>query len=688
MRNTVRVVIAVATMAAAMCARAGTDMVLTLTPGRQVVLTPLKVYPDSNSVAYDRSPYTCDGSGQVRWTNMTVGLYSWTAQWPPDTTTQPFIVPTNHVSGAGDWVRVEAKEVATPQSVTRPQDYPYSSTAMDAILKGYAVVGSGGLSFAPQPAAPYLSNYATIPPSSLVTTGGGFHGNADTATSATSSGTALAVDAGVTNAWRGDIQSSSSNLNASALGAGTVPLARLSNINSNNLDAATKAQLALAGTGGSGGSPQTNISYAAVTNAPWLTGASNIALAQLPSVVLTQGSAFSNATFIGTSTYAGWQISSNSAGDVTRTNGSAWSVLGANGNQTNSGSITASALYDGNGRIGETGLPDTIWGSRVIYVDATNGNDSFTFGTSNSPLKTIALALEHQEPGDVIVLRNGYYLLTSNYVLKAGLALVGVGSNYVTVDCKAPLLAYGPTIHLGDDCYIAGMTLRSANGTNYGASIGGYDVGSYVLPNAIKSVFHNALVENVHLIGESDCFFNRNTNTCTAAMVSCVVSSRWDCVAMQDGRSRLDCFNCTFIAKGTNITADGSYGNKKHCLYLEAYGTIRTFGCHFEADGKVGFVAEILGSAVSATNLFYSCTWTTNLENVGIFAPADFVGGAGAFMYWFGGQTLDPSRVDPNEDTEMVFEQVGTDPYPNAVTLSSVLSRNYARKKALAVLAQ
>jgi hypothetical protein len=170
MRNMVLAALTAATLLwSPVAAIAGTDMVLSLgSPGRSVVLTPLKVYPNAQSKAYDQGSYTTDTNGQIYWTNMSVGLYSWTAQWPPETTTQGFLVPTNHVSGVGDWVRVEANETAIPQNIVRPQDYPYSSTASDA---RYALQGSGGLSFLPQPAAPYLTQYATLPPTSLATTG-------------------------------------------------------------------------------------------------------------------------------------------------------------------------------------------------------------------------------------------------------------------------------------------------------------------------------------------------------------------------------------------------------------------------------------------------------------------------------------------------------------------------------------
>src|ERR1035437_3795593 len=65
-------------------------------------------------------------------------------------------------------------------------------------------------------------------------------------------------------------------------------------VNSNAFDDPTKAKLALAWAGG-GGTAQTNISYTAVTNAPWLTGTSN-----LDGTKITAGTVSSNALDVAT----------------------------------------------------------------------------------------------------------------------------------------------------------------------------------------------------------------------------------------------------------------------------------------------------------------------------------------------------------------------------------------------------
>jgi len=177
---TVKRTILAALAAAAMWGQSrAADMLFTIDPStpasartnRTVVFNPVMVWPTTGSSLKAKFSRTTDSNGQVWATNLATGLWTWTTLYPPESTTQYFLSPTNTPTGSGGWQPVEQNEVATPSQTLRPQDYPYSAAAMNQILKAYARTNTGGLGYVPQPAAPYLTNWAQIDTNALSAVG-------------------------------------------------------------------------------------------------------------------------------------------------------------------------------------------------------------------------------------------------------------------------------------------------------------------------------------------------------------------------------------------------------------------------------------------------------------------------------------------------------------------------------------
>ena len=95
---------------------------------RPILLTPLQLTPPfGTSPLYDRISGHTDTNGYYCLSNATPGLWMAAVSSPPDRTVFSILVPTN--SGQ---VWMDQILVATPRTVNRPQDYPYSAAASDA----------------------------------------------------------------------------------------------------------------------------------------------------------------------------------------------------------------------------------------------------------------------------------------------------------------------------------------------------------------------------------------------------------------------------------------------------------------------------------------------------------------------------------------------------------------------------
>lgn len=267
---------------------------------RKVVIKPLSApVGDTNTIfSLDWRTFTSDSSGMFSVSNMTPGLYSIELQSPPTLTKF-----TIGVSSTNETVYASTLLTTATNQTWPPSGTAYTVAASDA---RYSPIGAGGLAFVPQVGSQSLTNWSMLDTNALTLTsndvvtalgyapgtgsGSGItNGQSGVWFPSLSASNSLTIRVGPTNptpvlnwgrhlsllpplyvagglSWDTNDNGTFSftgghlagdgagltNLNASALASGTVPLARLSGISSNQFDAATSNQLALAGTATTG----------------------------------------------------------------------------------------------------------------------------------------------------------------------------------------------------------------------------------------------------------------------------------------------------------------------------------------------------------------------------------------------------------------------------------------------------
>jgi hypothetical protein len=238
--------------------------------------------------------------------------------------------------------------------------------------------------------------------------------------------------------------------------------------------------------------------------------------------------------------------------------------------------------------------------TNVIYVSPL-GSDATGDGSRTNPIATLARAATNQAPGTAIALSTGVFYITNAFRIPTNGAVIAAGIDRTIVKSYVtPLASAGPTFLLTHNSYLADMTIDCAlrgtvtNATYptwlhlYQAGFGGH--------KNVTNYFTNAIVSRVKSIGETDAFFCRTTNACTADLYSCVLTSKWDTIAFMEAGHKFNFYNCDVRAVGPN--AIPSNENRANAIAVEAItnAEVRVIGGTFEARNTNSTILVTLGS--------------------------------------------------------------------------------------------
>ncbi len=109
-------------------------------------------------------------------------------------------------------------------------------------------------------------------------------------------------------------------------------------------------------------------------------------------------------------------------------------------------------------------VKSTFTAAQAIYVDGTNGNDTWGNGTDIGPYRTITHALSMATSGQCVVVGPGNYNVTQ-VVCPNGVSLVGSGMDITTLTCTG-FNGQGPCVIVGTGTVVSDLTINSATGQN------------------------------------------------------------------------------------------------------------------------------------------------------------------------------------------------------------------------------
>lgn len=287
-----------------------------------------------------------------------------------------------------------------------------------------------------------------------------------------------------------------------------------------------------------------------------------------------------------------------------------------------------------------TGNPNyalvSAW-TNVLYVNATTGNDTtYRTNDANYPRKTIPT---NAPRGFCVYVERGTYNVTNAITVPYDGAIIGDGTNYTIVNSYvAPLGTAGPTFALSTNCYLADLTIDlKYRGTTTNASRPTFNdlyqagYGSHKATG--NKGYTNAIAANLYVLGETDCFFNRNTNRGTMRAFSCVHTSKWDTVAFMEAAHEFDFINCQFWTQGPNNIA-GATG-RGNCFAVDTATDcrLRVFGGHCYASNNVTPNQSLILSASSSGASIFEFH---NISGTN-WGTGDFSGGGSGILVLNGG---------------------------------------------------
>jgi hypothetical protein len=209
---------------------------------RRILVVPVAVTNTTGTITvYDRRAVLTDTNGQWRLTNVVPGTYTWTVQGPPDTTSWTTLIP-----GTNADYNVRDLLVVSTNATTPADSVAWSTTVSDARYAPIGSTGGGGTGTNAYATNAFLVIGQSDPENVnfvryALSTGQGDGWYWDAGASENNFGPIHATYVSVDNGFQGD-GTYVTNLNASSLASGTVPLARLSGLTSAQLAPATWQQ--------------------------------------------------------------------------------------------------------------------------------------------------------------------------------------------------------------------------------------------------------------------------------------------------------------------------------------------------------------------------------------------------------------------------------------------------------------
>jgi len=219
-----------------------------------------------------------------------------------------------------------------------------------------------------------------------------------------------------------------------------------------------------------------------------------------------------------------------------------------------------------------------------------------------TPMPTIAAAAAAATSGDVIQVGPGTYKVMSVVALPAGVKLNGAGVGATTLMFYETFIENidgGVCIELGQDstlsnltidCYYRGSAGLNITGTVWEAVGGRFQACVGVRRGATaKAAVTNFLVENVEMLGETDCVYFRNANAFSGRFVNCQATTMWDAIAIFGPSGavahKIYYIGCHVRVMGPNtITGSTTRGNT---IAIGDYvgGFQKFVGCYFRVTG-------------------------------------------------------------------------------------------------------
>lgn len=285
------------------------------------------------------------------------------------------------------------------------------------------------------------------------------------------------------------------------------------------------------------------------------------------------------------------------AGSNAATTAATWTVSGAT---THTGAVTATNASNDIRGIALSAaqhqiiLKEIYKCSGTVWCVTPTGNDTTGDGlTLATAYATCKKAASVAAAADIIIAFSGTIAEGVNSInLPDGVSLFGAGVGATRITSEAVLGAQGPIVKPGTRSLIQDVTIEATltDGTYQGC------VGAYV---AAQSAFTNALVQRVHLIGDSDgVYINKSGTACSMVMRDSRVDTKYDAIRlMGNAANAVDLVDVHCTAAGPTATGVGF----ARAVAVRA-GTLRMFGgsarasdsgvhtVGLETDNSTGFI--------------------------------------------------------------------------------------------------
>jgi hypothetical protein len=219
----------------------------------------------------------------------------------------------------------------------------------------------------------------------------------------------------------------------------------------------------------------------------------------------------------------------------------------------NSGVGTNTTLY------GVTTITGSLFSNAFTrYVDPNGNNSTAIQGDDKHPWKDLDVAVSGLTASNFVILSAGRHIVSNichvpyaGGIIGKGMGATEIVSWFVTNNIPCPVIVPGT------NSTIAGFTLRLSAPTNYQSGIGTH--------TSYARAFTNALISDVEITdGQTDGWYVRHTNNCTATIVNSRLSSHWDVMAHFSGNHKFTLKNCELKAWGPNF-----FNSAANCLAVD-----------------------------------------------------------------------------------------------------------------------
>jgi len=287
--------------------------------------------------------------------------------------------------------------------------------------------------------------------------------------------------------------------------------------------------------------------------------------------------------------------------------------------------------FTGTNFTGNSFLAASFVANTTIYVDQTNGDDSYGNGTLTNPFQSIGQAASVAAAGNLIFVSPGTYTNESQIVLPAGVSLKGSGIDVTVIASQRLAAGTAASVVFGNESVVSDLTI---NGLSHGAQVacigcvdtatsGSQQFGlspSMYRVKCVNTFFglnyaHNNLTTTVSYLYCEDCIFISNTRCAVTIMVG-------------DSNFSADWVRCQFLFTYSSSVSASSTGE---CLF----GGTRLFNCILSMTDTVNTAwSSVQYQMMDSDNPLelYGCTCLTKFPNLPAVVPISVAGTNPGFM--------------------------------------------------------